>query len=72
MGRPPGNRKEARLSVSLDERDYAQLCALARQHDVSVAWMVRQAVHSLIEQQPPSNLELPLPRRAARADRLTQ
>ena len=72
MGRPRGNRKEARLSVSLDERDYEQLCALARQHDVSVAWMVRQAVHSLIRHQhdATANPELPLPRGRTRADRI--
>jgi predicted transcriptional regulator len=38
------------------------LGALARRHDVSVAWMVRQAVHALIEREQthPENLELPL------------
>ena len=68
MPRPRGNRKEARLSVSLDEREYAELCALARSHDVSVAWMVRQAIHGLIqlEQDKARNPELPLPRRIAR------
>ena len=71
MARPRGNRKEARLSVSLDGSDYEQLCALARQHDVSVTWMVRQAVHSLIRQQQDvtANPELPLPRGGPRADR---
>jgi hypothetical protein len=73
MGRLRGNRKEARLSVSLDERDYAQLCALARQHDVSVAWMVRQAVHTMIRQQQDAitNPELPLPRGSSRQPRPT-
>lgn len=72
MGRPRGNRKEARLSVSLDGQDYVELCALARQHNVSVAWMVRQAVHNLIQHQQHAaeNPELPLPRSALRADRL--
>jgi hypothetical protein len=71
MGRPRGNRKEARLSVSLDERDYAQLCAMARQQDVSVAWMVRQAVHAMIRQHQDAtaNPELPLPRGGPRPDR---
>jgi hypothetical protein len=70
MGRPRGNRKESRLSVSLDGRDYEQLCALARQHDVSVAWMVRQAVHTLIrrQQDATANPELPLPDDGLRAD----
>lgn len=62
MARPKGNRKEARLSVSLDEQDYVALCALARQGDVSVAWVVRQAVHAFIEQATyqGENPELPL------------
>jgi len=49
MGRPKGTRKEARVSVSFDGREYAALCALAERHDVSIAWMVRQAVHELIQ-----------------------
>lgn len=73
MARPRGNRKEARLSVSLDDRDYAELCALARRNDVSVAWMVRQAIHGLIqqEQDKAQNQELPLLRRARPAKQAT-
>ena len=69
MARPRGNRKEARLSVSLDERDYAELCAIAQRHDVSVAWMVRQAVHTLIQQHRDEtrNPELPLIRRTTQS-----
>jgi len=61
MARPKGKRKQARISVSFDDGEYAALCALARRHDVAVAWMVRQAVHSLIEREKtlPENLELP-------------
>ncbi len=71
MGRPPGSRKETRLSVSLDEWDYAQLCALARQHDLSVARIVRQAAQILLRQQDAAaaNPELPLPRGRLRPDR---
>ena len=47
MARPRGNRKEARISVSFDNGDYAILCALARRDDVSIAWIVRRAVHDL-------------------------
>lgn len=67
MPRPRGNRKEARLSVSLDEREYADLCTLARSREVSAAWMVRQAIHDLLrrEQDERCNPELPLIRRAA-------
>lgn len=59
---------EARLSVSLDEREYAELCALARSRAVSAAWMARQAIHDLLkrEQDERRNPELPLPRRVSR------
>ncbi len=62
MARPKGNRKEARLSVSLDGREHAELCALARSRDVSAAWMVRQAIHDLLERERDKarNPELPL------------
>lgn len=62
MSRPKGKRKQARISVSFDDGEYATLCALARRHDVSLAWLVRQAVHTLIERERtlPENLELPL------------
>ena len=68
MPRPRGNRKEARLSVSLDERDYAELRLLARSRDVSVAWMVRQAIHGFIrsEKGRDENPELPLTHQATR------
>ena len=74
MARPKGNRKEARLSVSLDDRDYAELCALARCNDVSVAWMVRQAIYGLIrqEQHKTQNPELPLLRRATPSKQAAQ
>jgi predicted transcriptional regulator len=65
MARPSGNRKEARLSVSLDSQTYAQLCALARRSDVSAAWMIRRAINELIQRSahPDETLELPLPPR---------
>jgi hypothetical protein len=67
MPRPRGNRKEARLSVSLDGREYAALCELARQRDVSAAWLARQAIHALLEQEQDKarNPELPLIRRVS-------
>jgi len=67
MARPKGHRKEARLSVSFDANDYAQLAALAARRDVSVAWLIRQAVHTLIrqEREVAENPELPLVRHHA-------
>ena len=44
MPRPKTARKIARLSVSLDDRDYQALRKLAKAHDVSTAWLMRRAV----------------------------
>lgn len=67
MARPRGNRKEARTSVSFDAGEYADLCSLAARRDVSVAWLIRQAVHDLIrrERDVAQNPELPLLKRHA-------
>jgi len=61
MARPKGKRKQARISVSFDGGDYATLCALARDRDASVAWVVRQAVHGLIEREKSKGTEMQLP-----------
>jgi predicted DNA-binding ribbon-helix-helix protein len=70
MARPKGHRKEARLSVSFDSADYAQLNALAARRAVSVAWLIRSAVQELItrERNALENPELPLVRRQHRAE----
>lgn len=70
MARPKGHRKEARLSVSFDSTDYAELNALAARRDVSVAWLIRSAVNELItrERDSSENPELPLVRRQPRAE----
>ena len=64
MARPRGNRKTARLSVSLDAQDYSVLCEIARREDVSVAWLVRRAVSELVRshQAGSDQPELPLAR----------
>ncbi|MBF9036821.1 ribbon-helix-helix protein, CopG family [Rhodobacterales bacterium HKCCE2091] len=50
MARPKSNRKITRVSITLDDRDYKALRALADQNDVSTAWMVRRAVADFLEQ----------------------
>lgn len=69
MARPRGHRKEARLSVSFDATDYAQLAALAARRHVSVAWLIRHAVHEIFrnEREAAENPELPLLRRSTQA-----
>ena len=49
-----------RVTVSVDDRDYEQLVALAEEHNVSLAWLVRYAVKDLLERYRQDQLELPL------------
>ena len=60
-------KKTTRLTVSLDEADYAALNAMALRCDVSLSWVIRQAIQRFVREygaQP----ELPLTL-AERADR---
>ena len=52
-GRP---RKSTRLTVSLDEADYGALSEIASQKDVSLSWIMRQAIRQFIESN--KNLEV--------------
>lgn len=42
-------RKSTRLTVSLEEQDYAALADLAVARDVSLSWLIRRAVRQFIE-----------------------
>jgi Ribbon-helix-helix protein, copG family len=55
-----GKRLATRVTVSVDERDYEQLSALADQHRVSLAWLVRYAVGDFLDRYRRDQLELPL------------
>ena len=44
-----GKRLATRVTVSIDERDYEQLVALADEHRVSLAWLVRYAVSDFLQ-----------------------
>ena len=48
-----------RVTVSVDERDYEHLVALANEHRVSLAWLVRYAVADFLERYRQDQLELP-------------
>ncbi len=55
MTRPAesAERPAHRLSVSLDDEQYAQVADIARRNRVSIAWVVREAVdHLLTEKRP--------------------
>lgn len=63
MPRPKGKKHPARLSVSVNQSDLAELSRLAVEHDLSVAWMVRKAISEFVERNRADNQgELPLPR----------
>ncbi len=54
------SKKTTRLTVSLDENDYAALSALATKSDVSLSWVIRQAIHRFVQEHG-AYPELPLP-----------
>lgn len=60
----PTNKR--RIAVNLADQEYSNLAALAERHDVSMAWLGRQAILEFMEhhrlEQLPLPMRLPLPR----------
>ena len=52
-------KKTTRLTVSLDDADYAALNALASKSDVSLSWVIRQAIQRFVREHG-AQPELPL------------
>ncbi|QKC67670.1 CopG family transcriptional regulator (plasmid) [Mesorhizobium loti] len=52
MARPKNQKQPARLTVTLDENDYKEVCALAANNDVSAAWVIRRAVQDYLGRLP--------------------
>jgi Ribbon-helix-helix protein, copG family len=52
MGRLKREKQPARLTVTLDERDYSEVCQLAERNDVSAAWVIRRAVQQYLRDVP--------------------
>jgi hypothetical protein len=44
MAQEKRDKRPARLTVTLDERDHSEVCQLAEKNDVSAAWIIRRAV----------------------------
>ena len=61
---PPSSRRSVRTSVILSEGQYARLNEIAAKSDVSVAWVIRQAVHQFLDRT--ENEQMPLPIRLVR------
>ena len=49
MERPKRAKQPARLAVTLDERDYSEVCQLAEKNDVSAAWVIRRAIQQYLK-----------------------
>ncbi len=52
-------KKTTRLTVSLNEADYAALDAIASRSDASLSWVIRQAIHRFVQEHG-AQTELPL------------
>lgn len=49
-----------RISVNLESDEYKELQALSKQHKISMAWLGRQAIIRLLEQNKQNELQFPL------------
>ena len=58
------SRRSVRTSVILSETQYARLNEVALKGDVSVAWVIRQAVQQFLDRA--ENEQIPLPIRLVR------
>lgn len=68
LGRTKGQKNGVRLSVTLDESEYAELGRLAASLDLSAAWMIRRAVSEFIARYR-AGIESDLPLRLPGAER---
>ncbi len=57
-------RSSVRLSVNLTEGQYLRLNEIALKNDISLAWLVRQAVQQFLDAT--NNAQIPLPIRLDR------
>ena len=49
-----------RVTINLEDREYAELSALSDKHRVSLAWLGRQAIIEFLERRERDDLQLPL------------
>ena len=49
-----------RMTINLEDREYAELAALSDKHRVSLAWLGRQAIIEFLERRESEDLQLPL------------
>jgi hypothetical protein len=56
----PGHPGSIRITVSLSDRDYDSMRALADQHGVSLSWLARKAISDFLVRSATGELQLPL------------
>ena len=49
-----------RVTINLEDREYAELSALSDKHRVSLAWLGREAIIEFLEHRDREDLQLPL------------
>ena len=49
-----------RVTINLEDREYAELSALSDKRRVSLAWLGRQAIIEFLERRESEDLQLPL------------
>ena len=49
-----------RVTINLEDREYAELSALSERYRVSLAWLGRRAIIELLERSESEGLQLPL------------
>lgn len=67
LNRTKAQKASIRVSVTLDDQEYAELSKLAATLDLSTAWMIRRAVSEFIVRHQ-DGIEADLPLRLPRAD----
>ena len=53
-------KKSTRITISLGDKEHQDLCELSEQSDVSVSWIVRQAVSEFLSRHGEGQSQLPL------------
>ena len=49
-----------RISINLEDGEYAELSALAEKHDISMAWIGRKAILDFLDRNREAPIQLPL------------
>ena len=56
-----GMSQKRRISLTLDEKEYAEISNLSEKHQISMAWICRQAINRFLEKSRNGDVQLPLP-----------